>query len=87
MYDFDLTGELSLKFELHMLRPITEKSTQWRWANFVSGEKTKKWSNGENSTNFCIFSRQNTNLDTFLDKISKQFENVEEMLSEKGVIR
>ena len=25
MPDFDLTGELSLKFELHMLRPITEK--------------------------------------------------------------
>ena len=23
--DFDLTGELSLKIELHMLRPITEK--------------------------------------------------------------
>ena len=25
MPDFDLTGELSLKIELHMLRPITEK--------------------------------------------------------------
>ena len=25
MSDFDLTGELSLKSELHMLRPITEK--------------------------------------------------------------
>ena len=25
MLDFDLTGELSLKIELHMLRPITEK--------------------------------------------------------------
>ena len=25
MHDFDLTGELSLKIELHMLRPITEK--------------------------------------------------------------
>ena len=25
MSDFDLTGELSLKIELHMLRPITEK--------------------------------------------------------------
>ena len=25
MLDFDLTGELSLKLELHMLRPITEK--------------------------------------------------------------
>ena len=24
MPDFDLTGELSLKIELHMLRPITE---------------------------------------------------------------
>ena len=36
MPDFDLTGELSLKIELHMLRPITEKSTQWQWASFVS---------------------------------------------------
>ena len=36
MPDFDLTGELSLKLELHMLRPITEKSTQWQWASFVS---------------------------------------------------
>ena len=25
MPEFDLTGELSLKIELHMLRPITEK--------------------------------------------------------------
>ena len=25
MHDFDLTDELSLKIELHMLRPITEK--------------------------------------------------------------
>ena len=25
MPDFDLSGELSLKIELHMLRPITEK--------------------------------------------------------------
>ena len=25
MPDFDLTGELSLKIELHMLRPVTEK--------------------------------------------------------------
>ena len=25
MPDFDLTGELSLKNELHMLRPLTEK--------------------------------------------------------------
>ena len=25
MPDFDLTGDLSLKIELHMLRPITEK--------------------------------------------------------------
>ena len=25
MPDFDLTGELSLKIKLHMLRPITEK--------------------------------------------------------------
>ena len=25
MHDFDLTGELSLKIKLHMLRPITEK--------------------------------------------------------------
>ena len=25
MHDFDLTGELSLKIEVHMLRPITEK--------------------------------------------------------------
>ena len=25
MPDFDLTGELSLKIELHMLRPITEE--------------------------------------------------------------
>ena len=25
MPDFDLTGELSLKIEMHMLRPITEK--------------------------------------------------------------
>ena len=25
MPNFDLTGELSLKIELHMLRPITEK--------------------------------------------------------------
>ena len=25
MPDFDLTGELSLKIELHMLRPIAEK--------------------------------------------------------------
>ena len=25
MPDFDLTGELSLKIELHMLRPITKK--------------------------------------------------------------
>ena len=25
MHDFDLTGELSLKIELHMLRPITQK--------------------------------------------------------------
>ena len=25
MHDFDLTGELSLKIELRMLRPITEK--------------------------------------------------------------
>ena len=25
MPDFDLTGELSLKIELHMLKPITEK--------------------------------------------------------------
>ena len=37
MSDFDLTGELSLKIELHMLRPITEKSTQWQWDSFVSG--------------------------------------------------
>ena len=27
MHDFDLTGELSLKIELHMLRPIAEKYT------------------------------------------------------------
>ena len=36
MPDFDLSGELSLKIELHMLRPITEKVSQWQWASFVS---------------------------------------------------
>ena len=37
MPDFDLTGELSLKIELHMLSPYYRKSTQWQWASFVSG--------------------------------------------------
>ena len=36
MPDFDLTGELLLKIELHMLRPITEKVHTVAMASFVS---------------------------------------------------
>ena len=47
MPDFDLTGELSLKIELHMLRPITEKvhsgngpvSLVSRWVQFLSSQE------------------------------------------------
>ena len=64
MPDFDLSGELSLKSELHMLRPITEKAHsgngpvslvhQWRHRIFcggIEGGKMRFWA-GKNQKNY-----------------------------------
>ena len=53
MPDFDLTGELSLKIELHMLRPITEKVHSgngpvslvlWIWSEMFKGTQKSQFS-------------------------------------------
>ena len=49
MPEFDLTGELSLKIELHMLRPITEKVHSGNGPVSLVQESVKEVWNGDPS--------------------------------------